>query len=122
MQVILDKDSFMITAYMGSVASLLYSMILNTSAYWNCIKVIDKYREEYKSVMIVFIDEWSFISIEYLQNLDKKLRLLRKRNKPYNGVSIVFTGDFYQLKSIKVPIYKEPHIFMAQSSEEGYDA
>ena len=92
----------MITAYMGSVASLLYSMILNTSAYWNCIKVIDKYREEYKSVMIVFIDEWSFISIEYLQNLDKKLILSQEINKSYGGVRILFTGDFYQLMPKKL--------------------
>ena len=48
-----------------------------------------------------FIDECYFFVIEDLQNLDKKLRLLRERSKPYGGVNIVFAGDFYQLKPTK---------------------
>ena len=74
-------------------------------------KIIDEYREDWKGVRIVFIDECSFFGIEDLQTLDKKLILLRERNKPYGGVSNVFAGDFYQLKAIKKTlIYKEYHI------------
>ena len=110
-QVMFDKNSFMITACTGSAASLLDGMTIHKSAYLNHSKIIDEYREEWKGVRIVFIDECSFFGIEDLQNLDKKLRLLRERNKPYGGVSIVFAGDFYQLKAIrKTVIYKEYHI------------
>ena len=91
----------MITACTGSAASLLDGMIIHKSANLKHSKIIDEYREEWKGVRIVFIDECSFFGIEDLQNLDKKLRLLRERNKPYGGVSIVFAGDFYQLKPIK---------------------
>ena len=74
-------------------------------------KIIDEYREDWKCIRIVFIEECSFFGIEDLQTLDKKLILLRERNKPYGGMSIVFTGDFYQLKPIlKTVIYKEYHI------------
>ena len=101
-----DTNSFMITACTGSAASLLDGMTIHKSEYLNCSKIKDEYREEWKGVKIVFIDECSFFGIEDLQNLDKKLRLLRERNKPYGGVSIVFAGDFNQLK----PIKKRKHI------------
>lgn len=51
--------------------------------------------------MIVFIDTCSFFGIEDLQDLNKKLRALQERNKPYGGVGIVCVGDLYQLKPIK---------------------
>ena len=55
-------------------------------------KIIDEYREDWSCIRIVFIDEYSFSGIKYLQILDEKLRLLRERNKPYGGVSIVLRG------------------------------
>ena len=106
-----DKKSFMITACTGSAASLLDGTTIHKSAYLNCKRITDENREEWKDVRIVFIDECSFFGIDDLQNLDKKLRLLRERDKPYGGVSIVFTGDFYQLSPVmKRPIYDEYHI------------
>ena len=70
-------------------------------------RIIDECRDDWSGVRIVFIDECSFFGIEDLQTLDKKLRLLRERNKPYGGVSIVFAGDFYQLKAIKKTLLNE---------------
>ena len=71
-----DKKSFMITACTGSAASLLDGTTIHKSAYLNCTRITDEYREEWKDVRIVFIDECSFFGIDDLQNLDKKLRLL----------------------------------------------
>lgn len=70
-----------------------------------------KYREELKRTRVLFIDECSFFAIEYLQNLDKKLRLLRERYTQYSDVSIVFAGDFYQLNLFtSMSVYKEYHM------------
>ena len=103
-QVMFDRNSFMITACTGSAASLLDGMTIYGAAHMMKSKIIDEYREDWKGVRIVFIDEYSFFGIEDLQTLDKKLRLLRKRKKPYGGVSILFAGDLYQLKAVKINV------------------
>ena len=46
---------------------------------------------------ILIIDECSFLSMNDLKNLDKKLRLLRQRDMVFGGVNVIFAGDFYQL-------------------------
>ena len=106
-----DRNSLMITSCTGSAASLLDGTTIHGAAHMMKSKIIDEYIEDWTGVRIFFINEFSFFGIEDLQTLDKKLRLLRERNKPYGGVSIVFAGDFYQLKAIKKTlIYKEYHI------------
>ena len=69
----------MITACTGSAASLLDGTIIHKSAYLNCKRIIDENREEWKDIRIIFIDECSFFGMDDLQNLDKKLRLLREK-------------------------------------------
>ena len=106
-----DRNSFMTTACTESVASLLNGETIHGAAHMMKAKIIGEYRDDWKCVRIVIIDEYFISGNEDLQTLDKKLRLLRERNKPYGGVSIVFAGDFYQLKPIlKTVIYKEYHI------------
>ena len=88
-QVMFDRNSFMITACTGSAASLLDGVTIHGAAHMMKSKIIDDYREDWSGVRTVFIDECSFFGIENLQNLDKKSRFLREINKPYGGVSIV---------------------------------
>ena len=76
-QVMFDRNSFMITACTGSAASLLDGTTIHGAAHMMKSKIIDEYREDWKGVRIVFIDECSFFGIEDLQILDKKLRLLQ---------------------------------------------
>ena len=49
---------------------------------------------------ILVIDEVSFLSDADMEELDKKLRRLTKRNVLYGGISIIFSGDFHQLPPI----------------------
>ena len=98
-QVMFDRNSFMITACTGSAASLLDGVTIHGAAHMMKKKIIDEYREDWSGVRTVFIDECSFFGIEDLVILDKQLRSLRERDKPYGGVSIVFAGDFYQLEA-----------------------
>ena len=101
----------MITVCTGSAASLLDGRKIHLSAHLMAETIRDESRVEWKNVRFLFIDESSFFGIEDLQNLKKNLRLLRERNNPYGGVSIIFVADFYQLKSVTLTtIYKEYHI------------
>ena len=45
---------------------------------------------------ILIIDECSFLPMNDLTNLDKKLRLLQQRDMVFGGVNVIFAGDFYQ--------------------------
>ena len=56
-------------------------MKIHKCAYLNCKIITDEFREEWRSITIVFIDTYSFFSIADLENLDNKLRLLRQRDK-----------------------------------------
>ena len=64
----------MIPACKGSVAALLDGMQIHKGAHLICKRNTDEIREEWKSIRIGFIDEFSFFSIVDLDNLDKKLR------------------------------------------------
>ena len=61
----------MITTYKGSAASLLDSTTIHKGAQLNCKRITDEFREERKSVRIVFFDECSFFSIADIETLDK---------------------------------------------------
>ena len=100
-QVIVDRNSFMITACTRCAASLLDGVKIHGAAHMMKKKIIDEYWYDWSGVRIVFIDECSFFGIEGLQILDKKLRLVLERNKAHGGVSMVFVRNFYQLKAIK---------------------
>ena len=63
-------------------------------------KIVDEYRDDFRCVRIVIIDEYSFFGNEDLQTLDKKLTLFKEINKPYGGMSIVFVGYAFQLPPV----------------------
>ena len=63
-QVIFDRNSFMITACTGSVASLLTGQTIHWAAYMMKGKIIDEYKYDWKCVRIVIIDEYSFFGNE----------------------------------------------------------
>lgn len=71
----------------------------------------------------VVIDEVGQLRADYLDMIDSKLRTLRRNNKPFGGIQVVGSGDFYQLEPI-VPDnerrgfrkrYKSPYCFDAES-------
>ena len=62
----------------------------------------DKEKNEWKHVRILIIDEISFMSDGELQKLDRRLKEMRDRTKPFGGFSIIFAGDFCQLQPSNV--------------------
>jgi len=66
-----------------------------------------------EGVRILIIDEISFFTTSNIAKLDKQLKKLTGRHDMvYGGVSIVFSGDFHQLK----PICAENEVLYSNST------
>ena len=53
-----------------------------------------------RSLDILIIDEISMVDSRLLDKISEILQILRKKDKPFGGVQVVFTGDFCQLKPV----------------------
>ena len=85
-------------------------------------KVKNVYRDVYKVIDMIIIDEISMVRADLLDCVDKFMRLNGKhKNRPFGGVQIVFIGDLYQLppvvkgdeRGIFETHYKSPYFFDA---------
>ena len=52
-------------------------------------------KREWQEVIMLIIDEISFMCDDELKKLDQRLKEMRDRANSYGGVSIVFAGDYY---------------------------
>ena len=50
-----------------------------------------------KHSSILFIDEVSMASADFMEKLDAVLKNIRYSNQPFGGIKVVFSGDFLQL-------------------------
>lgn len=58
-------------------------------------------KKRWKTVDCLIIDEISMMSVQLLETLDFLARHLRKQlQKPFGGIQVIFSGDFYQLPPI----------------------
>jgi ATP-dependent DNA helicase PIF1 len=64
--------------------------------------VNNKYkRKNWTRVKVLIIDEVSMMSKRLFELLDKIGKATRKNERPFGGIQIIFSGDFYQLPPIK---------------------
>ena len=49
---------------------------------------------------ILIIDEISMLTVELFEKLEKIAREIRKNNKPFGGIQIIMSGDFFQLPPV----------------------
>ena len=97
-------NTFLFTATTGSAASLFDNQTIHDAAYLNGKQknISNKKRKEWENVRILIIDEISFFTRASLEKLDRHLKNIKGRqDRPYGGVSIVFSGDFHQLRPVK---------------------
>lgn len=69
----------------------------------NIKKVIDKEfkKKNWKETQILIIDEVSMLSLKLFEMLDRIGKKVRKcESKPFGGIQIIFSGDFYQLPPV----------------------
>jgi hypothetical protein len=94
--------SFYFTATTGSAAALFGGTTIHSAAHLNKNRINDEMRAAWRDdVRILIIDEISFFKASDVAKLDRQLKKLTGRyDMAYGGVSIVFSGDFHQLKPI----------------------
>ena len=96
-----DDTSIYFTAMTGCAAVLLKGLTLHSATNFESTtktRISDEERYKWMHVIILVIDETSFMSISQLTKLDRMLRRLRcEPDRPYGGINIVFIGDFHQL-------------------------
>ena len=49
---------------------------------------------------VLIIDEVSMMTCEFLEKLDMVGQMLRKSQKPFGGIQVIFVGDFFQLPPV----------------------
>ena len=60
-----------------------------------------KYKKRnWKGVDILIVDEVSMMSLKLFELLEYIARLCRKDVRPFGGIQVIFTGDFYQLPPV----------------------
>jgi len=94
--------TFYFTATTGSAAALFNGTTIHSAAHLNKKRLTDDMRAIWREdVRILIIDEISFFKTSDVKKLDKQLKKLTGRyDVAYGGISIVFSGDFHQLKPI----------------------
>ena len=110
-----NKKKVQVCALTGCAALLLSKCNARTIHSWSGIKqgkgdiekIIStiyknkKYTQSWKTTDILIIDEISMMSkslFELLDTIGKRIR--RNPLKPFGGIQLVFTGDFYQLPPV----------------------
>ena len=106
--------TFYFTATTGSAAALFGGTTIHSGAHLNKTRLTDEMRAIWREdVRILIIDEISFFTTSNIAKLDKQLKKLTGRHDMvYGGVSIVFSGDFHQLK----PICAENEVLYSNST------
>ncbi|KAK6997322.1 PIF1-like helicase-domain-containing protein [Favolaschia claudopus] len=76
--------------------------------------------EEWAEIDILVIDEVSLLGAELLAEIDQLLRFIKGDSRPFGGVIIVFSGDFYQLPPVQQTALYTPVVteFRSKKSNE----
>lgn len=100
--------------------------LVDKNTLLNNLKFGNNKRTLIQELELLIIDEVSMLRSDMLDAMDTILRVIRKRNKPFGGVQVLFIGDLYQLppvvKDTEAPIfntyYKSPFFFHAKVFEQ----
>ena len=107
-----DNTTFYFTSTTGSSAAMFGGNTIHSAAHLNKKRITDKLRRDWEHIKLLVIDEVSFFKVSEVKKLDKQLKkLTERRDLPFGGVSIVFSGDFHQL----LPICKIEDILYSSS-------
>ena len=98
--IVFEKNTFWFTACTGSAAAIWGGVTIHSAAKLNCKQIYDEYREDWKNVRLLIIDEISYFSENDLKKLDRCLKKLANPELLYGGISIVFAGDFHQMEPV----------------------
>ena len=100
-----------VTASTGVAATLLGGVTLHSqiglglaqeplSVLLNKARRSSKLRERWLSVDILIVDECSMLHPDFFDLSDQVLRVVRSCDKPFGGVQLLLSGDFFQLPPV----------------------
>lgn len=106
------KEAIAITASTGLAAATIGGTTLHkwsgvgigTRTAEQLVKRIEKQHSQWtvwKNTRVLIIDEVSMIDGHFLDKLEYIARRLRKNEKPFGGIQLVLTGDFFQLPPVQ---------------------
>jgi ATP-dependent DNA helicase PIF1 len=90
----------------------------DVGSYVSTIKKKPELRERWRKMKVLIIDEISMLDGSFLDKLDRVARGVRLIDKPFGGIQMVLTGDFFQLPP--VPDKKRPTKFCFQAEAWKY--
>lgn len=71
--------------------------------------------KKWKKTKVLIVDEVSMIEGQYLDKFDYVARNVRKSNRPFGGIQVIFTGDFFQLPPVSKNGKPTSYCFESQS-------
>jgi len=93
--------TFYFTSTNGSSAAIFGGSTIHGAAHLNRSRLDDKMRQVWREdLKILIIDEILFFKTGDLERLNRQLQNLTGQRKIFGGISIIFSGDFHQLKPI----------------------
>ncbi|KAL7533610.1 hypothetical protein ACHAXR_006767 [Thalassiosira sp. AJA248-18] len=96
-----DQLIMLLSGPAGCGKTMFGGNTIHSAAHLNKKNITDTLRKEWEGVRLLVIDEVSFFKVSEVRKLDKQLKkLTERRDLPFGGVSIVFSGDFHQLQPI----------------------
>ena len=127
---ILKRKNIQVTALTGCAAILLNCKAktihswagigLGTGTAEQLIAKITKNKFSkplWKNVNILVIDEVSMLSLKMFNLLNEIGKAVRKNNKPFGGIQLIFSGDFFQLPPVGNKQEPETHRFCFESDD-----
>lgn len=105
---------YQVCALTGCATILLNSCKARTLHSWSGIGLANSQKEKviqkivknrhivsnWKKLRILIIDEVSMMSKKILEIIESAARIIKKSQKPFGGIQIIFTGDFFQLPPV----------------------
>jgi ATP-dependent DNA helicase PIF1 len=72
---------------------------------------------EIKKVRVLIVDEVSMMSKKLFDILDRALKIIKKSERAFGGIQVIFTGDFFQLPPVGNMTDEETTMFAFESTE-----
>ncbi len=100
--------------------------VTNRNTLIKNLKLSSSKRNLLQELELLIIDEVSMVRCDMLDAIDTILRIVRKNQKPFGGVQVLFIGDLYQLSpvaksdewSIMKDHYESPFFFHSKVVQE----
>lgn len=121
------KESIAITASTGLAANTIGGSTLHkwsgcgigTKTVDHLVRQIRRYHDQYaiwRHTKVLIIDEISMLDGHYLDKIEAVARQLRNNDRPFGGIQLVLTGDFFQLPPVSKKDGEKPVVFCFDSS------